>query len=248
MPCVSTGLGRGSQHEGVRSARRRRAGSACRAYSAGVFRLVTVPAVAVAVAALGAPVPAAAAAGAVDPVPVLTSMPFGAAPGQRVTHTITLSGSGTGPASAVRVTFTTTVDLDGPVARTTSGRCTVVSARAIACDVGNLRFPAAVPPTIAIIGTVHGAAPGALVQNRVTVQSAHPAADPAGEVVSNAYLIAGAGTPPTARPTARGYAVAAHPGPRGRPSAVVTAAVTAGLAAAVLALVGLLMFRRRRTP
>lgn len=195
--------------------------------------------------ALGAPVLAPAPSPPVDAVPVLTSTPFGAGPGQQVRHTITLSGSGTGTAAAVRVTFTTTVDLDGAAAGASPGRC-AVTARTVVCDLGDLRFPAdAAPPTITITGSVHpGTAPGALVQNRVSVDSARSATNPANEVVSNAYLVPGSSAKPTL-PAEGAHAAAAGSRAARRPIARAPA-VAAVLACGAVALGGLLLFRRLR--
>ncbi|HEX6499294.1 MAG TPA: hypothetical protein VF054_09725 [Micromonosporaceae bacterium] len=170
----------------------------------------------------------------VSVVPVLTSQPFGAAPGRRVTHTITLSGGGTGTAPAVRVTFTTTVDLDNLATSARPGRCTH-TARSVVCDLGDLRFPAATPPTITITGTIHSPTEsGALVENKVAVQVA--GSTTADQVVSNAYLVASPtpGTPST--PTPR--AAARRPADR--------TPVLAGAVAAVLVAAGALGFLRLR--
>src|SRR5260370_26845228 len=88
------------------------------------------------VAALAGPVVAGSPSPVVNVVPVLTSTPFGASPGQPVTHTVTLSGTGVVP--AVRVTFTTTVGLDGVRAAASSGGCTVVTAPTVVCELGDV--------------------------------------------------------------------------------------------------------------
>jgi hypothetical protein len=144
------------------------------------------------VVVLAGSAPAAAAASAVDVVPALTSTPFGAAPGQSVKHTITLSTTGTGRVTAVRVTFTTTVGLDDVRASVSPGRCPTVTAQNVVCELGNVDISTAAAPEVTITGTVQSAtAPGALVQNLVNVTSQQPDADPDNNVVSNAYLVPG---------------------------------------------------------
>ncbi len=208
-----------------------------------VSPLLTVPVVAV-VAALGVPAVGAPPAGTATVTPVLTSMPFGAGPGQRVTHTITLSGSGTGVVAGVRVTFTTTVDLDGAVARANQGRCSAVTPRAVTCVVGDVHLPATAMPTITITGTMHAADPGALVQNRVSLVSAHPSAAPADEVASNAYLIPGSAAAPSGQPSARAAAAARSHRETGGDAASTWAVVAA---VAGVALAGLLVLWRLRS-
>ncbi|MGN9777635.1 hypothetical protein ACTMS0_17990 [Micromonospora sp. H33] len=175
---------------------------------------------------------------AVDAIPVLTSTPFGALPGQQVTHTITVSGHGT--VTAARVTFTTTVDLDGVTASTKPGRCTV-SARSVVCDLGHLRLDAGSPsPRITITGSVRpGAPPGTLIRNRVTVTSAQSSST---EVTSNAYLLPGSTATPTDQPQQELHPAATRAQSPGRwmGTPVVAAMVVAGVVT-----VGLLLTRRR---
>lgn len=172
--------------------------------------------------------------------PALTSTPFGALPGQRVTHTVTISGQGT--VTAARVTFTTTVDLDGITARAEPGRCTV-SARSAVCDLGDLRLDAGSPsPRITITGHVRSGTPaGTLVRNRVSVSSAQSGAT---GVTSNAYLLPGStAMPDDQRPQASPAAApGAHPPGRRTGSSVVPLVVVAGAVAAG----GLLTHRRLR--
>lgn len=204
----------------------------------------SVPILGVVVAALFLPGLAPTPSSPVNVMPVLTSIPFGAGPGQRVSHTITLSSSGTGTAAAVRVTYETTVDLGGATAKANPGRCTV-SARTVVCDLGDLRFPAgASTPTITITGTVDPAVePGTLVQNRVSVGSAQSTANPANQVASNAYLVSTAtaiAQPATSAPT---KAAASPSAPRSSHRVTMIAAV---LLCAVALAVGLLFWRRRQ--
>jgi hypothetical protein len=209
---------------------------------------------AVSVPALSAP--AAAAGPALDVAPVLTSTPFASPPGQRVTHTISLSGTGSGPLTAVRVTFTTTVDLDGVTATPSVGSCPIVTSLTIVCDLGNVDFSdansagtnAAAAPKVTITGTVHsGAAPGTLVQNLVNVTSGTPDADPANNVASNAYLVAGAISTPTrsSAPARPSSGPAAASGISAVP--VIAMLVIAMLALAALAMTALIVVRRRRS-
>ena len=197
------------------------------------------------VVALGAPGPAPAPSSRVDVVPVLTSTPFGAGPGQQVRHLITLSGTGAGTVAAVRVTYTTTVDLTGAAAKASPGRC-AVSARTVVCDLGDLRFAAdATKPTIMITGTIGpGAAPGTLVQNRVSVDSPQFATKSANQVASNAYLVSGSSAAPASRSTAVAHsAVAPAQSPwRSGPATVIATL----LVCAAVALGGLVVLRRRR--
>src|SRR5689334_6158501 len=136
----------------------------------------------------------------VDAVPVLTSSPFGAAPGQPVTHTITLSdpgaaaGAGAAALTSVRITFTTTVGLDGVRASASSGSCPIVTALTVVCELGNVDLSRAdaATPNVTITGIVHaGTAPGTLVQNLVNFTSGVPDADPSNHVANNAYLVPG---------------------------------------------------------
>ena len=152
----------------------------------------------------------------VDAAPVLTSTPFGALPGQRVTHTITISGGGT--LTNTRVTFTTTADLDGVTARAEPGRCTA-SPRTVVCELGDLRLGSApAVPRITITGRVRpGVPPGTVVRNRVSVTSVESAATGA-QIASNAYLLPGATATPT-DPPLESPAVASEVPPPGRSTA-----------------------------
>lgn len=162
-----------------------------------------------------------AAPPAVDVVPVLTSTPFGAAPGRPVSHSITLAGTGTGVVSGVTVTFTTTVGLDGVTATASRGSCPVTTARKVVCELADVAYPGAAV-TVTVTGTVHPATPpGTLVQNLVTVTA--PDADPGDNVASNAYLVAGASTGATGVPVG--------PPSRAPASRVPVAAAVLGLAA-----------------
>jgi hypothetical protein len=110
----------------------------------------------------------------------------------------------------------------------------------VVCEFGDVDLSgAAAVPSMTITGTVHpGTAPGALVQNLVSVTSAGRAGDPARDVVSNAYLV-GAVDASRAPATTSG----ANP-PRGHASAL--PAVGALLAVGCLAMAGLVLLRRRR--
>lgn len=213
--------------------------------------LNAVPVVAIATALTGVvmatPAPPAGA------VPVLTSSPFGAAPGQPVTHTITLSDPGTGAAAltsltSVRITFTTTVALDGVRASASSGSCPIVTALTVVCELGNVDLSGAdaATPTVTITGIVHaGTAPGTLVQNLVNVTAGVPDADSSNNVANNAYLIPG-GAPTHVRPPASAANAASPSGGAARlvnPVPVLaTVLVLAGLAAARL----IVVWRRHR--
>ncbi|MEU2613527.1 hypothetical protein ABZ570_18360 [Micromonospora sp. NPDC007271] len=191
-------------------------------------------------AAVAGVAPAPTPSPAVNFAPVLTSTPFGALPGQRVTHTVTISG--TGVLTATRVTFTTTADLDDVTVRAEPGECTT-SPRTVVCDLGDLSLgaTAGAPPRITVSGRVRpGAPPGAVVRNRVTVTSVESATTGA-PVASNAYLIPGPTRPPT-DPPLESPPVAAGAPPSG--SARVPAIVAVVLAAA--AAVGTLLLTRRR--
>ncbi|GAB3184840.1 hypothetical protein GCM10027259_44170 [Micromonospora palomenae] len=177
-----------------------------------------------------------------DAAPVLTSTPFGALPGQQVTHTVTISGSGT--LTTTRVTFTTTVDLDGVTARAEPGRC-AASPRTVVCDLGDLRLgPAGAAPRITISGRVRpGAPPGTVVRNRVDVTSVETTATGA-RTTSNAYLLPGS----TATPTdPRSTALASEVPPPGR-SMRLPALAAAAVAGAVAAAALLTRRRLRRRP
>lgn len=167
-------------------------------------RLARIVPVAAVLVVLAGSAPAAAASSAVDVVPALTSTPFAAAPGRPVKHTITVSATGTGSVTAVRVTFTTTVGLDGIRATASAGRCPIVTAQQVVCDLGTLTFSSAdaAAPQVTITGTVHsGTAAGALVQNLVNVSSEQRDADPDNNDVSNAYLVPGASAAPVSAST-----------------------------------------------
>ncbi|MEV4654416.1 hypothetical protein [Micromonospora sp. NPDC049301] len=174
-----------------------------------------------------------------DAAPVLTSTPFGALPGQQVTHTITISGRGT--LNAARVTFTTTADLDSVTARAVPGRC-AAAPRTVVCDLGDLRLGTAeAVPRMTITGRVHaGATPGTLVRNRVAVTSVEFTTTSA-QTASNAYLLPG--STPTDRPLSP-PAVASEVSPPGRSMRV--PAVAGVVVAAVVAAAALLTRRRRR--
>ncbi|MEV0723756.1 hypothetical protein AB0I37_13355 [Micromonospora purpureochromogenes] len=180
----------------------------------------------------------------VDAAPVLTSTPFGALPGQQVTHTVTISGSGT--LTTTRVTFTTTVDLDGVTARAEPGRC-AASPRTVVCDLGDLRLgPAGTAPRITITGRVRpGAPPGTVVRNRVGVTSVETTATGA-RTTSNAYLLPGSTATPT-DPPPRSTAMASEVPPGRSMRVPAVAAVVAG-AAAMAALLARRRLRRRPGP
>jgi hypothetical protein len=202
-------------------------------------RAVSVVAVAV---ALAGPVPARAPSGDVDLVPVLTSAPFGAIGGQPVTHTILVSGTSTGNVTGVRVTFTTTVGLDGAVAGTTQGRCSIVDGLTVVCDLGVVDFPSvdATPPKVTISGTVTpGSVRGTVVRNQVAVTSEPPDSDLSNNAASNAYLIPGLGDGPTSRP-----AVAPSSGGAARRPGYLAPVAAGVLVVGVLA--GVMLLRRRR--
>ena len=158
-------------------------------YIPGVVLLRVVSMVGV-VAALAGPVVAGSPSPVVNVVPVLTSTPFGAAPGQSVTHTVALSGNGV--VTAVRVTFTTTVGLDDVTATASPGGCPHVTALRVVCEFGDVNFlSTTAAPTMTVTGTVHpGTVPGTLVQNLVSVTWAGGAVGQTNDVVSNAYLVA----------------------------------------------------------
>ncbi len=176
----------------------------------------------------------------VDATPVLTTTPFGALPGQQVTHTVTISGTAT--LTAGRITFTTTADLDDVTARATPGQCTV-STRTVTCDLGDVRLAAgAAPPRVTITGRIRtGAEPGGLVRNRVTLTSAEFTDDEA-QVASNAYLLPGS-TPTSGEASRQSAAVALDP-PHRRSTLIAALAV---LAAGAL-IVGAVLLARRRRP
>ena len=223
----------------------RRAGSRRRAYSENVWESLARSVVGPMIAATGA-VLAPAPSSAVDVVPVLTTTPFGALPGQQVTHTVTVSGQGT--VTDARVTFTTTVDLDTVTAHTARGRC-AVSARSVVCDLGDLRLdPGSSAPRVTITGRVRpNAPPGSLVRNRVVVSSAPPGA--AG-TTSNAYLLAGATATPTDQPQQESHPAAtdARPLSRWMAGPAVAAVVVAGAAMAGVLLARRLRRRRAQPP
>ncbi|WP_446209738.1 hypothetical protein [Micromonospora sp. IBSANI012] len=179
----------------------------------------------------------------VDAAPVLTSTPFGALPGQQVTHTVTISGSGT--LTKTKVTFTTTVDLDGVTARAEPGRC-AASPRTVVCDLGDLRLgTAGAAPRITISGRVRpGAAPGTVVRNRVGVTSVETTATGA-RTTSNAYLLPGSTATPTDPPLGS-TAMASEVPPSGRSMRV--PAIAAAVAGAVAAAALLARRRLRRRP
>jgi hypothetical protein len=207
------------------------------AYSVGMWESVAAPVVGL-MAAVAAAAPTPPPSPPVDAAPVLTSTPFGALPGQQVTHTVTISGMAT--LTATRVTFTTTADLDGVTARAEPGQC-APSPRTVVCDLGDLRLgTAAGVPRITITGRVRpGAPPGTLVRNRVTVTSVESAATGA-QIASNAYLLPGSTATPT-DPPLESPAVASEVPPDGRSMRVpAIAAVVVGAVAA-----GALLTRRR---
>lgn len=196
---------------------------------------------AAATGAVLAPTPSPTVAAA----PVLTSTPFGALPGQRVTHTVTISGQGT--LTAARVTFTTTADLDGVTARADQGRC-AVSARTVVCDLGDLRLNAGSPePRITITGRVHpDTPPGTLIRNRVGVTSAQSTAT---GVTSNAYLLPGSSRTPTDQPRQESQPTATKAEPTGGSMWVpVVAAVVVAGAVAIGAVLARRRMRRRAQP
>ncbi len=192
--------------------------------------------------ATGAPTPTPSPV--VNFAPVLTSTPFGALPGQRVTHTVTIAG--TGALTAAQVTFTTTADLDDVTARAEPGGCTT-SPRTVVCELGDLSLgTTAGSPRITISGRVRpGAPPGAVVRNRVTVTSVESATADA-PVASNAYLLPGPTPPPTDPPLAS-PAEATRVPPSG-PTRVPAIVAMVGAAAAAVGTLLLGRRRRRRQP
>jgi hypothetical protein len=193
--------------------------------------------------ALAGPVVALAPSSGVDLVPVLTSTPFGALGGQSVTHTILVSGIGTGNPTGVRLTFTTTVGLDGVAANASQGRCSIVDALTVVCELGVVDYPDAdaAPPKVTITGTVKpGTARGTLVQNIVNIASEPPDTDVSNNAASNAYLIPGLSGSPTSRPDA----AQSSEGARRRPGYLVP---VAGAVLVLGVLAGLILLRRRRS-
>ncbi|MFR9775434.1 hypothetical protein ACL02O_05180 [Micromonospora sp. MS34] len=188
-----------------------------------------------AAAVLGAPTPA----GPVDATPVLTTTPFAALPGQRVTHTVTISGTAT--LTAGRIIFTTTAELDDVTVRADPGRCAVTD-RTVTCDLGTVRLAAgAAPPSVTITGRIRSVgAPGSVVRNRVILTAAEFASDDA-QVASNAYQLPGAA--PTSPQASLGSAVADPPQRRSTTTATLALLMAAGLAVGVV-----LVARRRRPP
>jgi hypothetical protein len=210
-------------------------------YSTDVLVSRAVSLVGVAIALAG-PVVAQAPAGDVDLVPVLTSAPFGAVGGQSVSHTILVSGTGTGNVTGLRVTFTTTVGLDGAVAGTTRGRCSIVDKLTVVCELGVVEFATAdtAPPKVTINGTVApGSVAGTLVQNLVKVASEPPDSDVSNNAASNAYLTPGLHGGPTGRP-----AVATSSGGTARRPGYLAPVAAGVLVFGVLA--GVILLRRHR--
>ncbi|MEU8264374.1 hypothetical protein AB0C02_27600 [Micromonospora sp. NPDC048999] len=193
-------------------------------------------------AAMAATAPTPTPSPAVNFAPVLTSTPFGALPGQRVTHTVTISG--TGALTSTRVTFTTTADLDDVTARAEPGDCTT-SPRTVVCDLGDLSLgTTAGAPRITISGRVRpGTPPGAVVRNRVTVTAVESATTGA-PVASNAYVLPGPTPPPTDPPLESPAEATGVPPPSGPARVPAVVALAVAVAAAVGAL--LLVRRRRR--
>ncbi|WP_346116085.1 hypothetical protein [Micromonospora coerulea] len=181
----------------------------------------------------------------VDAAPVLTSTPFGALPGQRVTHTITISGAAT--LTGARITFTTTADLDGVTAQAEPGWCDV-AVRTVVCDLGDVRLAgASAAPRVTITGRVRpGAAPGTLVRNLVSLTSAQlPAADPL--LASNAYLLPGSTTPAT-DPPQEAAAATTDPAPGRSARTPIALAVLVGALAAGAVLTRRRLRQRRALP
>jgi hypothetical protein len=136
------------------------------------------------------------------------------------------------------------VGLDGVTASASSGRCPIVTALTVVCDLGRVELSAndvTTTPTVTITGTVHeGTAPGTLVQNLVNVTSDVPDTNPSNDIVSNAYLISGGPVP--VRVSARAASPRLAASPFVNPVPVFAAVLAlAGLAAARLVAV-----RRRR--
>ncbi|MGR6320207.1 hypothetical protein Q2K19_24830 [Micromonospora soli] len=196
----------------------------------------------VAAATLIAPTPTPTPGPPVDATPVLTTAPFGALPGQQVTHTITISG--TAALTAAVITLTTTADLDSITARAEPGRCTV-SARTVVCELGDVRLAAGgTAPRVTITGRISPGEPrGALVRNRVTLTAAQFAGGSA-QVASNAYLIPGADPTILESPGQTEAAVTIVPPHRRSMAAPAVAVLVAG----AIAVGALLLARRRRRP
>ncbi|MCW3816700.1 hypothetical protein ONA91_19835 [Micromonospora sp. DR5-3] len=199
---------------------------------------VAASAVAITAAVMGlAPTPTPSPP--LDAAPVLTSAPFGALPGQQVTHTVTIAGTAT--LVAARITFTTTADLERVTARAQPGWCSV-TAREVVCDLGDIRLASGSPaPRITITGRVRpGATPGTVVRNRVSLTSDQMPENEA-QIASNAYLVPGSTATPTDPPTEPQAAAPVGPAaPRSMRVPTVLAVVVAGVAAA-----GAVLTRRR---
>lgn len=201
---------------------------------------VAASAVAIMAAVLGgAPAPTPTPSPPVDAAPVLTSAPFGALPGQRVTHTVTISG--TAALGGARITFTTTADLEAVTARAQPGWCTV-AARQVVCDLGDVRLASGAPaPRVTITGRVRpGAVPGTVVRNRVSLTSDELPEDQA-QIASNAYLVPGATATPTDPPAEPQAAAPVDPAP----DRSMRIPATVSLVVAALAVAGTLLTRRR---
>ncbi|WP_018348173.1 DUF11 domain-containing protein [Longispora albida] len=121
----------------------------------------------------------------------LTSTPFNASPGDKVTHQVVVRNTGSAGAADSTMRFTTTLPMTGVEAKSTQGTCRTVRPDQVECTLGSVQQAPAEPTVITISGTLDTKRPpGGLVRNTATVTTSTQETVPDDNTSINGYLIA----------------------------------------------------------